>query len=189
VTNDLLLDAADTLADIDQQARVLCGSCDPAKPVAPPNALSSGAGAASVSSLIAHPVSQVQADAAAVAAAHAAGLKALRQGAETQAGTLPQLPNGADTVAGETPTYIFPGTSGNPDNPLASTITTPDGHLLPTVRSGAAVSDLVTGVTGTLSTATGGATDPVTKPVGDAVKKVGDAVGDTVGKATDGLLP
>jgi hypothetical protein len=189
VTNDLLLDAADTLADIDQQALGLCGSCDPAKPVATPDALSSGAGAASVSSLIAHPVSQVRAGIAAAAAAHAASLKALRQGAEAKADTFPQVPNSTETLAGATQSYVFPGTTGNPDNPLAGTLTTPDGHLLPTVRSGAAVSDLVTGVTGTLSAATGGATDPVTKPVGDAVKKVGDALGDTVDKATGGLLP
>ncbi len=31
-TDELLRDAADTLADIDQQARVLCGTCGPARP-------------------------------------------------------------------------------------------------------------------------------------------------------------
>ena len=40
--DELLLDAADTLADIDQQARVLCGTCGPEAALAPPDALSSG---------------------------------------------------------------------------------------------------------------------------------------------------
>jgi hypothetical protein len=188
-TNDLLLDAADTLSDIDAQARGLCGACQPTSPLAPPAALSAGAGAASVANLIASPVSQVKTEAANIAAAREARIRALQAVAQHQADTLPKLPIGTNPDG--TPNYSLPGTPGAADNPFTHTIT-PDGKLLPTVSavtSGAAVKDLVTGVTSTVSTVTGGATDPITKPVDDTVKKVGDAVGDTLGKATDGLLP
>jgi hypothetical protein len=186
VTNDLLVDAADTLADIDAQARDLCGACAPTKPLASPNALSAGAGAATVANLLASPVSQVKTEAATIAAARAARIKALRANAESEASKFPLLPVGTNPDG--TPNYSFPGTPGSAENPITNVIT-PDGKLLPTVTSGAAVKDLVTGVTGTVSTVTGGATDPITKPLDDATKKLGDAVGDTLGKATDGLTP
>jgi Domain of unknown function (DUF5667) len=185
-TNDLLVDAADTLADIDAQARNLCGACAPTKPLASPNALSAGAGAATVANLLASPVSQVKTEAATIAAARAARIKALRANAESQASKFPLLPAGTNPDG--TPNYSFPGTPGSAENPITNVIT-PDGKLLPTVTSGAAVTNLVSGVTGTLSTVTNGATDPVTKPLDDATKKLGDAVGDTLGKATDGLTP
>jgi hypothetical protein len=174
-TNDLLLDAADTLADIDQQARVLCGPCDPSKAVAPPGALSAGAGAAGMANLIARPIAQAQSD-----IVTAQQIAALQKRAEKHAGEIPQLPTGTDG----TTTTGLPGTTGDPSEPLTSTITS-DGKLVPSVTSGVAVTDLVSGVTGTVSQTTGGATDPVTKPLDDAVKKLGDAVGDT----TDQLLP
>ena len=186
VTNDLLVDAADTLADIDAQARDLCGACAPTKPLASPNALSAGAGAATVANLLASPVSQVKTEAATIAAARAARIKALRANAESQASKFPLLPAGTNPDG--TPNYSFPGTPGSAENPITNVIT-PDGKLLPTVTSGAAVTNLVTGVTGTLSTVTNGATDPITKPLDDATKKLGDTVGDTLGKATDGLTP
>ena len=95
-TNDLLLDAADTVADIDQQARTLCGTCGPAGAVTPPQALSADAAAASVDNLIARPVAQARAD---ITAAQAKRLKALQGKAETSAGTIPQIPTGAGTAA------------------------------------------------------------------------------------------
>ena len=183
-TNDLLLDAADTLADIDQQAQVLCGACGPGKAVAPPQALSNGAGAASMSSLIARPVTQAQQQAKAIAAAQAERIKQLQSGAQEQANALPQLPTTTKDDGTTTYYYGWPGSSQDPSDPFGGTVT-PDGKLLPTVTTGAAVKGLVSGVTGTLDQATGGATAPVTKPLGDTVKKVGD----TVGKTTDGLLP
>ena len=185
-TNDLLVDAADTLADIDAQARNLCGACAPSNPLALPNALSAGAGAATVANLLATPVSQVKTEAATIAAARAARIRALGAGAEHIASTLPKLPTGTNPDG--TPSYALPGTPGSAENPFTNVIT-PDGKLLPTVTSGAAVTDLVSGVTGTLSTATNGATDPLTKPLDDTTKKVGDAVGDTVDTLTGGLLP
>jgi hypothetical protein len=177
VTNDLLVDAADTLADIDEQARGLCASCDPAKAVAPPEALSAGAGAATMANLIARPVSQVQSDIRTIAAAKAAALKALQTKAEKQAQSTPTLPTGTSQ---DGTTYVFAGSSGKPGDPLTSTITS-DGKLLPTVQSGAAVTGLVSGLTQPLDTATDGATTVVTKPLGDAVKKVGDTIGDITG--------
>jgi hypothetical protein len=175
VTDDLLLGAADTLADIDAQARDLCASCG-GDALAPPAALSAGAGAATMASLIARPVAQAQSD---IDAATAAKLRKLQGQAETKAGEIPVvLPGGGTTTGG------LPGATGAPGEPLKS-IVTPDGHLLPTVQSGAAVDDLVTGVTKTLDQVTQGATAPVTDPVDETVDKVGDAVGDL----TDPLLP
>jgi hypothetical protein len=180
VTNDLLLSAADTLADIDAQARGLCAACQPTAPLATPQALTAGAGAASFANLLASPVSQVKTEAATIAAAREARIRALQQVAQHQADTLPVLPTG--TKPDGTPNYSLPSTPGSAENPLTHVIT-PDGKLLPTVTSGAAVKDLVSGVTSTVSTVTGGATDPLTKPLDDAVKQLGD----TVGKATGDL--
>ncbi len=139
-----------------------------------------------MANLLASPVSQVKTEAATIAAARAARIKALRANAESQASKFPLLPAGTNPDG--TPNYSFPGTPGSAENPITNVIT-PDGKLLPTVTSGAAVTNLVTGVTGTLSTVTNGATDPITKPLDDATKKLGDTVGDTLGKATDGLTP
>ncbi|MET0839544.1 MAG: DUF5667 domain-containing protein, partial [Marmoricola sp.] len=175
VTDDLLLGVADTLADIDQQARALCGTCGPGEALAPPDALSAGAGAATMANLIARPVSQAQSD---IDAATAARLRALTGKAETSAGEIPLLPGAGATTGG------LPGTSSDAGEPLKSIVTS-DGHLLPTVQSGAAVDDLVTGVTKTLDEVTGGATAPVTDPVGTAVKDLGK----TVGGITEPLLP
>jgi hypothetical protein len=194
VTIDLLRDAADTLADIDAQARGLCATCDSSAEVSPPAALSSGAGAATMSNLFARPISQVhsaiEAQAAAERAERAERLKSLQESAASaqhQADTSPLLPGTAQDGTGSGST-LFPGSSGGGDHPLTRALT-PDGQLLPTVTSGAAVTNLVSGVTGTLSTATDGATDPLTKPLDDAVKKAGDALGDTVDQATGNLLP
>ena len=90
-TDESLLDAADTLADIDQQARVLCGTCGPEAALAPPEALSAGAGAAAADNLLARPVEQAQVDVAAVEAARNAALKAGASAAEATASTIPQL--------------------------------------------------------------------------------------------------
>jgi hypothetical protein len=177
-TDDLLRFAADTLADIDAQARGLCVDCSPSKPVAPPDALTSSAGAASMANLIARPVAQAQND---IDAATARQIAAIKARAEEHADEIPKLPTGTDPTK---TTNVLPGTSGDPGEPLKSTITS-DGKLLPTVTSGVAIKDLVTGVTGTVDQATGGATAPVTKPLGDAAKKLGDALGDT----TDQILP
>ncbi len=179
-TDDLLVGAADTLADIDEQALDLCGSCGTGGQLTPPEALSQGAGAASMAALIARPVTQARADIKAAALARAERLKSLQQSAQQSADSTPLV----SAATGGTTTYALPGSSGKPGDPLTSTITS-DGKLLPTVTSGAAVTDLVSGVTGTVDQATGGATAPLTDPLKDTVKDLGD----TIGHTTDQLLP
>ncbi len=99
-TDESLLDAADTLADIDQQARVLCGTCGPQAALAPPEALSAGAGAAAADNLLARPAKQAQVDVAALEAARNAALKAGASAAEVTASTIPQLEATTGAVAG-----------------------------------------------------------------------------------------
>lgn len=169
-TDEALLDAADTLADIDLQARALCADCGPAAPLALPGPLSAGAGAATVDSLLARPVSQAQLDISATVAAQITRLKAA---AEKSAGELPR----ADDITGI-------GTDGLPngtttDGPVTSTLT-PDGKLLPVSNGSTAVKDLVTGVTGNIEDVTPKVTTP------DSVVK--DLTG-TVDDLTDDLLP
>lgn len=164
-TNDLLVDAADTLADIDEQAVSLCSTCDPSSALAPPANLSAGAGAASMDNLIARPVIQAQSD---IDAAEAARIAELQGRAEQRADEVP---------AGAEPPSVPSAGSPDPGDSVTSTITS-DGDLLPTVTSGTAVKDLVSGVTGTVDRGSGGASDPVTKPLDDAVEKLDETTGD-----------
>jgi len=176
--DELLLDAADTLADIDQQALVLCGTCGPEAALAPPDALSSGSGAATVDNLLARPVEQAQHDVAALEAARNAALRAGASAAEATASTIPQIDD--PTGAGGS------GSGGSADSPppVNSTITK-DGGLVPSLPSGgSAVTDLVTGVTGTVDDVTG----TVVKP-GSPLDDVVQGLNDTVDKTTEQLLP
>ena len=155
-TDESLLDAADTLADIDQQARVLCRTCGPQAALAPPEALSAGAGAAAADNLLARPAKQAQVDVAAVEAARNAALKAGASAAEATASTIPQL---------EATTGAVAGAAGSAEErpPVTSTISK-DGSLVPSVTSAGkgAVKDLVTGVTGTVTDTTGKVIKPGT---------------------------
>ena len=177
-TDESLLDTADTLADIDQQARVLCGSCGPQAGLAPPEALSAGAGAAAADNLLARPAKQAQVDVAAVEAARNAALKAGASAAEATASTIPQIQDSPGGVAGA-------AGSAAERPPVASTIS-PNGSLVPSVTSAGkgAVKDLVTGVTGTVTDTTGKIVKPGT-PLDDVV---GGLTG-TLDKTTDELLP
>jgi hypothetical protein len=171
-TDELLVDAADTVADIDQQARVLCAACEPGTALSLPEALSAGAGGASVESLLARPVNQAQVDIAAADKARVARLKAL-----------------AEKRAGEVPTAATSGVTGAPDTiaaegeKLTSTIT-PDGKLAPALPTSGtqAVKGLVSGVTSTVTgvttSVTGGKTalDPVVKGLTDTVDGLVDDV-------------
>jgi hypothetical protein len=173
-TDEVLLGAADTLADIDEQARALCAACGSAAPLAPPGALSAGAGAATVDSLLSRPVSQAQIDIDGAAAERIARLKAA---AERSAGEIPPS-GGLDGI----------GTDGLPtdsatDGPVTSVLT-PDGTLVPSSSGGTAVKDLVSGVTGSVDDVTSGVTDP-DSPLGSAV----DDLTDTVDGVTGNLLP
>jgi len=173
VDGDQLVDTADLLADIDQQARVLCAACAPQAPLQPPAALSSGAGAASVDNLLARPVSQVRAD---VARAQAARIARLQAAAERSAQAVAQVER-ENKAAANAPAQAT--------DPVTNTVT-PDGRLVPSVTTAGktAVKDLVSGVTGTVTTVTQGVTKNKT-PLDPVVK----GLTDTVDGVTEQLLP
>lgn len=152
----LLVDVADTLADIDQQARLLCNGCGPQASAAPPASLVDGVAATSVRNLITRPVQQVEADVALVER-----LRRLQLAAQGAAGQFP-MESGTST-----PT----GTTGPSDGPVTSTITK-SGELVPAVTSDEPVTTLVKGVTGSV------------KSAGDSVKDVTGGVDDTVSGVT-----
>ena len=181
VADDQLVDVADLLSDIDQQARVLCAGCGPQTPLQPPAALSSGAGAASVNSLLARPVSQARAD---VAQARAARIASLQAAAERSAQTVAQIER-ARKAAAEKRAAAGAGDSAQASAPVTNTVT-PDGTLVPNVTHAGktAVKNLVTGVTGTLTTVTQGVTKNKT-PLDPVVK----GLTDTANGVTDQLLP
>ena len=171
-TDELLLDAADTLADIDEQARALCLACGLAQSLAPPAALSAGAGAATVDNLLARPVSQAQLD---IDAAEAARITRLKNAAEKSAGELPPHSTGVTGGTAQSPSIATAG------DRLTSTLT-PDGTLLPSTGAGTAVKDIVSGVTSSV------VIPPITQP-GSPVGSVVDDLTGTVDDLTDGLLP
>ncbi len=171
-TDDGLLEVADTLATIDEEARVLCSSCGPGQALAPPDALSAGAAAVSMRTLIARPATQAQADIDALAAQ----IAALQERAEKSAGEIPKITTPTGT------TSALPGRP-EPGEPVNSTVT-PDGKLVPSVTSGAAVDDLVNGVTGTLPEVTG-----KVAPDGSPLEETGKKLTDAVDEVTGSLLP
>ena len=174
-TDEVLLDAADTLADIDLRARALCGVCGPRATLAPPGALSAGAGAATVENLLSRPVSQAQLD---IDQTEAVRLARLKAAAEESAGTIPK-PD-ALTDAG---TASGLPTASTQDAQVTSTITS-DGRLVPSPSSGAAVKDLVSGVTGSVKDVPTKVT-PGKTPIDPTVK----GLTDTLDKTSDDRLP
>lgn len=173
-SDTVLVDVADTLADIDQQARVLCNSCGPQATATPPSSLVDGLSASTVRNLITRPVHQAQAD-----VALADRLRQLQQAAQGAAGQVQTgTGNGTRTSTGG----ATGGATG--DDPVTSTITKA-GDLVPAITSDEPVKNLVTGVTGTLDDSTG---DTV-KKVTDGVTKTVDGVTQTVDGVTKSLLP
>ena len=168
----MLLDAADTLADIDEQARALCLACGLAHSLAPPAELTAGAAAATVDNLLARPVAQAQLD---IEAVEAARITRLKKAAEKSAGELPPPSTGVPGGTGQSPSIATAG------DPLTSTLT-PDGTLLPSTGAGTAVKDVVSGVTSSV------VIPPITQP-GAPVGSVVDDLTGTVDDLTDGLLP
>ncbi len=157
-TSATLIDAADTMADIDQQARFLCGACGPRSPVALPGALTAGAGALTLDTLLARPVVQARADIAVAEAELDASIQKLQSDAEKEAGEVPTAQQLAQAAAD-----ARVDRSRTRRVPVSSTIT-PEGELLPALTTGnagadTAVKDLVTGLTRTLK----GATAPLPK--------------------------
>ena len=113
----------------------------PGGALAPPEALSAGAGAATMNNLLARPVAQAQGDVAALEAARVAALKAGASLAEATAGKIPRATAATD-AAGRADRRRRAGAREQHHHP--------DGSLVPSSRAGAAVNDLVTGVTGTV---------------------------------------
>lgn len=181
-TDALLVDAADTLADIDNQARDLCADCSPEAAVLPPAALSAGAGAATVDNLLSRPVVQAGVDIADFDAERLAAIDRLKKAAERSAGEIPTAQGVAEIARLEEAAKDPPLSTG--DTPVVKTLTK-DGKLAPVVVStGAAVKDLVTGVTGTVNSVTGTITQGKT-PLDPVIEDLTDTVDDTV----NGILP
>ncbi len=170
-TGSALVEAADTLADIDQEARVLCRTCGPAAAVFPPSSLSAGAAAAGFESLLTSPVARVQ------EVLDADEVAALQRAAEEAAGRTPSA--GTPENAGAAP--------GKEPSPTRGTFTR-EGKLLPSLGVDATVKDLVTGVTGTVKGLTGAvkpsppAADPADDPGGGTLEDLTEGI-------TDKLLP
>ncbi len=190
-TVDVLGDAADTLADIDQQARDLCAACGSSGGLEVPTALSAAAGAATLDTLLARPVTQAQRDIVETRRAFVAAqqvrldrIAQLRGLAEHAAGTIPPVVIPTPGAAGAGSTV------GAPSVPMTSTLT-PDGGLVQsvTVSGGSAVSGLVKGVTGTVSSTTTSITQGTSlqQPVDDTLKGLGDTVGGVTGSVAGGL--
>ncbi len=185
-TEEQLRDAADTLADIDQQARRLCSTCGAGAAVLPPDALVPAAAAASVQSLLARPVAKARADVAAAEAERLARIEQLQAAAEETALTLPKPDtSGATTSA---PTIAS-------DRGSVSALLPRDSTLAPSLSEGTAtVKNLVTGVTGTVNGTVSTVTEKVTQmtepntPL-DALDPTVEDLGKTVDETTEGLLP
>lgn len=183
VTSDLLLDAADTLATLDEEARALCSACGADTTLVPPMALSAGEATISMQHLLARPVAQASTD---ISAAQAARLAELQGRAEQEAEKVPQLP-----VDGATPPEAgLPDTTVDPARPLTSTVTL-NGTLAPALPGGKAVDDLVSGVTGQLPKAgtTSGPRPGKSLPGGDVVDDALEDLDEGLSKGTDDLLP
>lgn len=170
-----LVDAADVLAGLDQEARVLCPGCG-GEELVTPDAVAAGAGAATVDALLTRPVSQARVDREAVAALELSELRELADLAQASAGRLGQ---GEELQRSVAPVEV------DQHGPVASTLTT--GPTRP-AGSDRPVRDLVTGVTGTLTGVTGTVrtTLPQTETVVDDIVEDLD---DTVTGVTGELLP
>ena len=168
-----LRDAADTVAEIDQQATTLCASCGGSGTLTPPPVLASGAGAATVKNLIARPVTQASADIAlATAAQQAAAQQKIDGLKEAAEGAASKLAQGGSTSSS--------GSSAATD-PVTSTLDAA-GKLVPSVTTstGTAVKNLVGGLTTTVTGGGGGSSGAA----GGVVSGAGTAVGNTVDGVT-----
>ncbi|MCW2781115.1 MAG: hypothetical protein JWR35_1564 [Marmoricola sp.] len=150
---------ADLLANIDQQARVLCAGCSSSAPLALPDSLIQLTSSPALRQLLATPVRQIQVADAQEALKNAQ--KATQAGATATGGG-----RGLIKIGGKAPTISpTPDPSGSP--------TTGDGlqSLLPSAVSNAAkpVQDLVRGLTGSTS----GLTDTLTTTLGGVTGLLG----------------
>lgn len=185
--DDVLLEAADTLATLDQQAHDLCASCGPGPVAQVPITLASASGAATINNLLARPVAQASADLAQQAqqarvARAARAQKALQRRLRA---TAQDAERAAEGTTSQPSTPATPGTTtGATRGPVTSTLT-PSGGLVPSVTgsAGSAVTGLVRGVTGTVRTVTKTDTplDPALSGLTDTVDGAADGLTGTLG--------
>ena len=175
VVSASLVDAADVLAVLDQEASVLCPGCG-GEELVTPDAVAAGAGAATVDALLARPVAQARVDREAVAALALGELRELRDRAQASAG---QLGQGEELQRSVAPVEV------DQHGPVASTLTT--GPTRP-AGSDRPVRDLLTGVTGTLTGVTGTVRTTVPQ-TGTVVDDIVEDLDDTVTGVTGDLLP
>lgn len=182
---DELLQSADTLAQLDEQAKNLCAACRPTDTVSVPLKLASSAGAADLDGLLSRPVAQAAADIAAMRqdlATQRAQLRAAARAAEDAAGSIPQTDAGGSTAAPTPPSPPAPGRVTSTITPggdvvtnLATTGTTAvkglekevTGAVKATTKTGTPVDGVVTGATDAADQAVGtldGATKDLLRP-------------------------
>lgn len=174
-----LLDAADTLASLDQQARTLCASCGETPVWETPESLSSAASAASLDVLLARPAEQASLDAGALADLDRAQVAALVRQAE-EAAADPALPSGNDWPVATRPDAAR--------TPVDTELVRAGRPLTSTVRETTrAVDDLVTGLGDAAGSITRGVREGTRTdtPLDDTVAGVTDTVDGAVEGVTD----
>lgn len=160
-----VLEAADLLGALDDEARTLCAACGSADALSLPASLSQAGGAASLESLLTAPAQQARLDAEALSALDAAQIRALGQAAEQQAGTTPLPGDGS-----------WPVVDTSVRGPVSSTLVAGAGEV---------VDGTVAGVTGAVDGLVGGLRDSAGKATG-SVPGAG-ALDDTVDQALGGV--
>ena len=173
-TADDVLQSADTLAQLDEQARGLCQACGSSAPVTVPLTLASSLGAADLDGLLSRPVTQAAADISAMKAdlaAERAKLRALGRAAENTAGSIPQPGAGGSTTAASPST---------PDPGQVTSTITPGGDVVTNLATTgtSAVKGLTQEVTGAVkaTTKTGTPVDGVVSGVTDVTDEAVDAL-------------
>lgn len=165
--------AGATLADIDQQARVLCVRCSDIPPVAlPGNLVALTSSAAALRQLVDLPVR-----AAGVAADREQAARAEAKAAESAAGS-GSTATGTATAGSTTGSGTGSTAPGSPGLPVPGG--SDNGGHQP-------VRGLISGVATGLDAGTGGLVGGLTDGVGQTVKGVTDGVGGTVKGVTDGV--
>ncbi|GAB3661094.1 hypothetical protein GCM10027596_20760 [Nocardioides korecus] len=182
--DDLLLEAADTLATLDQQAHALCASCGPTRVAQVPITLASASGV-TINNLLARPVAQASADLA-QQVQQAKAARAARAQQELDRRLRAGAADAEKAAAGVDPATPAPTTPvPEPDGGQVTSTLTPGGGLVPSVtgKAGTAVKGLVRGVTGTVgkATKTGTPLDPALGGLTDTVDGVADGLSTTLG--------
>jgi len=171
--------AANTLAEIDQQARVLCSACSEAASLSVPHDLIGPSSVASLSTLIQHPAQMAEAQARAARALAAAAEAADRVAAQQPPASTQQPPAGSLPGTGSTEKPGSPISVAAGDQPVRDLV---DGVTSKTGGLTNGLSDAVNGVTSKVTDGVGTALD------GSGSDEGGNDLGSTVDKTVNGLL-